>query len=460
MYSPFPEPGEWRDDGLILEEFHRLADPLSSLRSSASQEGLRLVEQRALRQAAVDTGALEGLYTTDRGFTRTVALSTLAIEAAVRPVKGQDVALMIRDQLEAYEYLLDAVTGRRPLTQQTVRELHATTTRHQPTYEVQTPLGPRRRPLVGGEYKSEPNNPTRPDGSTFAYAPPSDVPSEMARLLDGFGRALQDGVHPVVLAAYLHYGFVRVHPFPDGNGRVARQLASIPLLGAARVPFLVFVDQRGDYLDALEAADGGSLTAYSRFTLDRALDALDLANVELERLRQPAGALDDLKHSLVAQGGLPHAGLDGAAMRALSEMYTRFAQRAEAVDTPPGVVIRSSLTGASERPAAPSGYRPVPSANLVLQIEAVSEQPAEAHFIFYVWPAVALPQRPGAEVLLHSSDDELAPDVHVPLRQIHPTLSAVLSTKLDIWSDGVLDRIFGRLVAEATASLRRNGYLA
>ena len=420
------------------------------------QEALAAVERRALRRAAVDTGALEGLYTTDRGFTRTVALSALTVEAAVRPAKGQDVALMVADQMEAYEYVLDAVTGRRPPTQQTVRELHAITTRHQPTYEVQTPLGPQRRSLVGGAYKTEPNDPPRPDGSTFAYAPPLDVPSEMARLLDGLRRGQEEGVHPVLLAAHLHYGFVCVHPFPDGNGRVARQLASIPLLGAARVPFLVFADQRDDYLDALEAADAGRLDAYSRFTLDRSLDALELAIVELESLSEPASALDVLRDTLVVQGGLTRVQLDVAAQRALSEMHTRFERAAGAVDAPPGVRVQSSLVGASERPAAPDGHRTVPSAD-VLRIEALSEPPAQGHVLLHVWPAVALPERPGPAVLLHPSDDDVK-DVPVPLRQIHPTVSAVITAKLDVWSEQVLNQLFRRLSVETGASLRRNGY--
>ena len=54
-------------------------------------------------------------------------------------------------------------------------------------------------------------------------------------------------------------GSCRSHPFQDGNGRVARALASIVLLRAELFPLHVRREDREDYLDALERADGGSL---------------------------------------------------------------------------------------------------------------------------------------------------------------------------------------------------------
>ena len=39
-----------------------------------------------------------------------------------------------------------------------------------------------------------------------------------------------DGIHPVIIAAYLHDELVRIHPFIDGNGRVCRLLMNLYLL--------------------------------------------------------------------------------------------------------------------------------------------------------------------------------------------------------------------------------------
>jgi hypothetical protein len=52
------------------------------------------------------------------------------------------------------------------------------------------------------------------------------------------------------LAAYteLHLGFVAIHPYADGNGRMARLLASVPVLRAGLPPMLVDATERRRYL--------------------------------------------------------------------------------------------------------------------------------------------------------------------------------------------------------------------
>ena len=50
--------------------------------------------------------------------------------------------------------------------------------------------------------------------------------------------------------AHLHVGFVNVHPFFDGNGRMARLLANLPLLNAGLPPLLFAATDRRAYLQA------------------------------------------------------------------------------------------------------------------------------------------------------------------------------------------------------------------
>lgn len=50
--------------------------------------------------------------------------------------------------------------------------------------------------------------------------------------------------HPVVQAAYVHHALAAVHPFAEGNGRVARALASVFLYRGVDVPLVVFSDQQ------------------------------------------------------------------------------------------------------------------------------------------------------------------------------------------------------------------------
>jgi hypothetical protein len=58
----------------------------------------------------------------------------------------------------------------------------------------------------------------------FACPKPGDLLDLMAGLIAAHLRMAEDGVHPVVHAATVAYGFVFLHPFEDGNGRIHRFL--------------------------------------------------------------------------------------------------------------------------------------------------------------------------------------------------------------------------------------------
>jgi hypothetical protein len=74
--------------------------------------------------------------------------------------------------------------------------------------------------------------------------------------------AARESAHgsPVVRAAIAHHGFVMVHPFEDGNGRVSRLLLNLQLLRDGYAPAFLLRDWKGRYLAALGVADKGEYT--------------------------------------------------------------------------------------------------------------------------------------------------------------------------------------------------------
>ncbi|MDR1151050.1 MAG: hypothetical protein LBK72_01005 [Bifidobacteriaceae bacterium] len=122
-YEPFPNLAAWDThfDASVVEGY---ATRLDRARQAATPEAWRRAVDTATRSAAVDTGALEGLYTTDRGFTRTIAVQGELWQRALDQ-KGEVAKRSIEDALAGYEYVLDAVTGSVPITQKWLRELHA-----------------------------------------------------------------------------------------------------------------------------------------------------------------------------------------------------------------------------------------------------------------------------------------------------------------------------------------------
>jgi len=140
--------------------------------------------------------------------------------------------------------------------------------------------------LLRGQRKQQPNNPTRPNGELCEYCPPEHVEAEMDRLIEIHQAHLQTKVPPEVEAAWLHHRFTQIHPFQDGNGRIARALASLVFLRSGWFPLVIHRDIREEYIGALEKADLGDLSdlvnLFSKVQKKAFLKALSLSENVLQ----------------------------------------------------------------------------------------------------------------------------------------------------------------------------------
>jgi len=99
-----------------------------------------------------------------------------------------------------------------------------------------TTVGPQEQALPKRQYKIMPNHVRTRKGADHSYAPVDVTPAEMARLVAELRSDAFLTAHPVLQAAYAHYGLVAIHPFADGNGRVARARRLLSLIGRSRCP--------------------------------------------------------------------------------------------------------------------------------------------------------------------------------------------------------------------------------
>jgi Fic family protein len=281
LYEGFPDFSAWGElSAEDVDLWSRFAASLEERRRTASPESLKNAVEVAVRAAALDTGAIEGLYSVDRGFTMTVAVQGLAWQQMVEE-RGAGVRELFEAQLAAYELVLDAVTHKLPITEAWIRALHETLCAPQKTYRVLTDQGWQEQELPKGGYKTRPNHVRLTDGTVHAYSPVDQVGSEMHRLIEQVRNSEFEAAHPVLQASYCHYAFVSIHPFADGNGRVARALASTFFYRAQSIPLVIFENQRPAYLDALATADSGGYGPVISFFQDRGIDAMQLITESL-----------------------------------------------------------------------------------------------------------------------------------------------------------------------------------
>jgi Fic family protein len=236
----------------------------SQARILHSSDALTNFNDQLSREWAIETGIIENLYLIDRRTTQ--LLIEKGIETALIPYGATDkpaekiVPVLIAQQ-EVLEALFSFVNSERELSLFDIRELHQIFTQHQETVDAIDAFGRKVEvPLIHGHWKQNPNNPTRRDGLVHEYSPPIQVQSEMERLVSMHLEHTKHEVPAEIEAAWLHHRFTQIHPFQDGNGRVARALASLIFIKAGWFPLVINRDFREEYVDALEKADQGDLS--------------------------------------------------------------------------------------------------------------------------------------------------------------------------------------------------------
>jgi Fic family protein len=154
-----------------------------------------------------------------------------------------------------------------PLTEQQIKNLNKIILVRPFWKEAITADGqPTRRQIKVGDYKEFPNSVRLQNGEIFEYASPMDTPILMGELVQWYRtESEKEEKHPIELAALLHYKFVRIHPFDDGNGRISRLLMNYVLLKNDLPPVVVKSADKRNYLAALHSADTGNLAAFVEY---------------------------------------------------------------------------------------------------------------------------------------------------------------------------------------------------
>ncbi|MPZ65525.1 MAG: hypothetical protein GEU83_08410 [Pseudonocardiaceae bacterium] len=243
----------------ILASVDTLRRAWADFLNSATNAEFTEARRRSLRRHAIETGIIERLYDVDWGVTEALVAEGITAEVAAREGGvDEDALTIIRSQYDALEFLAGAARDGRELTVHFIRELHQAVCGAQSTYEARNDLGQVLQvSLNHGTWKTQPNHVRRSDGVLVEYVPPEHVQSHMERMLQLFSEMSAE--HPITRASWLHHRFIRIHPFEDGNGRVARALTLLVLLRAHYAPLVVDRTTRSAYIDALDQANRGEL---------------------------------------------------------------------------------------------------------------------------------------------------------------------------------------------------------
>ncbi len=139
-----------------------------------------------------------------------------------------------------------------------------------------------------GEWKKQPNYLLTPTGEKLEFLAPTEVPTAMNELMNWANNHLGQNklnrhskkkyqLHPLKVACGFHKRFIDIHPFGDGNGRMARILMNLILMQQGYMPAIVYLEQRQAYYTALNSSTFEDISPLASYIGQNLMQSMQLA---------------------------------------------------------------------------------------------------------------------------------------------------------------------------------------
>jgi len=254
----------------IISKIDSLELEIDKLRPLKQEQERRLIQKFRL-DWNFHSSNIEG---NTLSYGETKALLLWEITAGGKPIKDH---IEMKGHNEAVKYIYEIVKEKnRPFTELFIREMHEVLLPAAYEIDAITPDGkPTKKKVTPGKYKSEPNHVKTKDGSFFYFASPEETPSKMKDLMEWFKKN-NEKEHPLITAATFHYKFVLIHPFDDGNGRMARILMNFIFMMHGLPPAIIRTERKENYLLSLALADAGDLEKFIEYIGEQEIASFEL----------------------------------------------------------------------------------------------------------------------------------------------------------------------------------------
>ena len=253
----------------LISDIDRLRDEIDALRPINALRLGRLEREMRL-QWNYHSNRIEGSTLTESE-TRSFLMS--GITAKGKPLRDY---LEMRGHDRAVKYLFDVVRPEVAITESLLKEFHRLI--------LVEPYRDEHAEFIPGEWKQSPNYLYNNDGERVDFAAPDEVPRLINELVNWLSNHLDPpkrkrkryDLHPLLIATILHHRFVNIHPFSDGNGRVARLLTNLVFMRCGYVPMVVRYEDRSQYYEALDAGSPENIEPLAEYFGTQLVASLEL----------------------------------------------------------------------------------------------------------------------------------------------------------------------------------------
>jgi len=236
-----------------LAKIEKVIDELNEKRDKGlSPEMLNNLKKQLLIKQVYHSNAIEG----NKLSLRETELILNGMVINERPLKDE---IEARSLANATDYLYRLIDGREPLTKRTLLELHGLVMKEIPN-------------INAGQFRKEEVHIKGSD-----HKPPhfSDVELHVDELFQWMNRNSHK-YPPLIMVTILHHWMTWIHPFSDGNGRVARLFLNFFLLQKGYPEIIIKISDRDSYYNSLINGDKGELTELIELFADNIRESISI----------------------------------------------------------------------------------------------------------------------------------------------------------------------------------------
>ena len=259
----------------LLDHIDSLKAELDSYRP-ISNEHMNRIMQKLHLEWNFNSNSMEGNTLT---MTETRQLLYYGITTKGKPLKDH---IEMRGHDQALKKLEGLIHKEFKLTESLIKEFHVM------ILEGSVSLQEKEVEINPGHWKKSWNYLYTPTGKQIYFADPKDVPDLMSELINWTNNQLYQeelnrhskkkyDLHPLLVASLFHKRFIDIHPFGDGNGRMARILSNLILMQAGFMPAIVPLKTKDNYYNALNASSKEDINPLLEHIGENLIKSMELA---------------------------------------------------------------------------------------------------------------------------------------------------------------------------------------
>lgn len=211
---------------------------------------------RILPHFRLDWGSNDGELTMDYNIGATKPILITGLAGAEHKIKNNNI---FYKNNKISELLVDTFIYQKKLTKDLLLQIHSFIIKD------------------GGEWRTQEvivNDATHVLNSTFTDN--QDIINQIDGLVKWYNKEVElNDMNPVLLCTMFHYNLVKIHPFIDGNGRLARIIASLILLSNGMPPPVFLPEDRSEYIICLRKADLDDIKPLLFFIGNRVINSME-----------------------------------------------------------------------------------------------------------------------------------------------------------------------------------------